>query len=158
MEQQKQNLPRIDSDWFVGFYTYVLVYSLYTPRKSANDWSPNIVKFEPVAYCKVPSFKHFKRCLVGAFSLKCKQTKILTEVIMAENNSLIYILSCRQRQQTQTLLNGTWPSYFDIDFKRIQMLKVDVASFSSCHLIAIITDSLWISKTFVRYTQYSRVG
>ena len=61
---------------------------------------------------------------------------------MAENNSLIYILSCRQRQQTQTLLNGTWPSYFDIDFKRIQMLKVDVASFSSCHLIAIITDSL----------------
>ena len=30
------------------------------------------------------------------------------------------------------LLNGTWSSYFDIDLKRIQMLKIDVASFSSC--------------------------
>ena len=37
------------------------------------------------------------------------------------------------------LLNVTWSSYFDIDLKRIQMLKVDVASFSSCLLFAIIT-------------------
>ena len=42
----------------------------------------------------------------------------------------------------QKLLNGTWPSYFDIDLKRIQMLKVDVASFSSCLLFPIITDTL----------------
>ena len=75
MEHQKQDLPRIDSDLFVGIYMYGMVYSLYTPRKSANDWSPHIV----------PSFKYFKRCLVGAFSLKCKQNKSLTEVIMAEN-------------------------------------------------------------------------
>ena len=31
----------------------------------------------------------------------------------------------------QKLLNGTWPSYFDIDLKRIQMLKVDVATIMS---------------------------
>jgi len=40
------------------------------------------------------------------------------------------------------LLNVTWSSYFDIDLKRIQMLKIDVASFSSCLLFAKITDSL----------------
>ena len=45
MEHQKQDLPRIDSDLFVGIYMYGMVYSLYTPRKSANDWSPHIVKF-----------------------------------------------------------------------------------------------------------------
>ena len=61
-----------------------MVYSLYTPRKRSNDWSPHIVKFGSAAYCKVPYFIHFKRCLVGAFSLKCKQNKSLTEVIMAE--------------------------------------------------------------------------
>jgi len=40
----------------------------------------------------------------------------------------------------QKLLNGTWPPYFDIDLKHIQnqMMKVDVASFSSCLLFAII--------------------
>ena len=40
----------------------------------------------------------------------------------------------------QKLLNVTCPSYFNIDLKHIQMLKVDVASFSSCLLFAIITD------------------
>ena len=67
MEHQKQDLPRIDRDLFVGIYMYGMVYSLYTPRKSANDWSPHIVKFGTAAYCKVLSFKHFKRCLVALF-------------------------------------------------------------------------------------------
>jgi len=44
MENQKQDLSTIDSDWFVRIYTYGMVYSLYTPpRKSTNDWSPHIV-------------------------------------------------------------------------------------------------------------------
>jgi len=119
-----------------------MVYNLYTSRKSANDWSPHIVKFGPVTYCKVASFKHFKRCLVGAFSLKCKQTKSLTEVIMAENIPKYPDIGCLtlppvDEDTKHKLLYGTWPSC--IDLKRIQMLKVDVASFSSCLLFAIIT-------------------
>ena len=31
-----QDFPRIDSDWFVGIYTYGMVNSLNTPRKSAG--------------------------------------------------------------------------------------------------------------------------
>ena len=116
-----------------------MLYSLYTSRKSVC-----IVKFGPVAYFKVPSFKHFKRCLVGAFSLKCKHTKSLTGVLMAENipkypdiGSLA--LPPVDEDTKQKLLNVTCPSYFNIDLKHIQMLKVDVASFSSCLLFAIIT-------------------
>ena len=52
---------------------YGMVYSLYTPMKCANDWSPHIVNFGWPRIVKL--FKYFKRCFVGAFSLKCKHTK-----------------------------------------------------------------------------------
>jgi len=41
------------------------------------------------------------------------------------------ILPPVDKDTKQKLLNGTWPSYFDIDLKRIQMLKVDVATIMS---------------------------
>jgi len=130
---------RIDSDWFVWIYTYRMVYSLYTPRKSANDWSPRIVKSGPAAYCKFLLFKHFKRCLVCAFSLKCKQTKSLTKVIMAENIPKYPDIGCLTLPPLDEDTKQK-PSHFDIDLKRIQMLKVDVDIFSTCLLFAIITN------------------
>ena len=50
-----------------------------------------------------------------------------------------YFTSCNEDTK-QKLLNGTWSSYYDID------LKVDVASFSSFVLFAIITDIYEIQK------------
>ena len=116
-----------------------MVYSLYTPRKSANDWSPRIVKSGPAAYCKFLLFKHFKRCLVCAFSLKCKQTKSLTKVIMAENIPKYPDIGCLTLPPLDEDTKQK-PSHFDIDLKRIQMLKVDVDIFSTCLLFAIITN------------------